>query len=221
MTYQESLTIALFTIAITLLSNSLFHYVKTKFDLFSENKRFKRDHYFSQLKELYLELYGVVSQSEFIRYFNDFNEQFSFMDLPFLEIKRTVMKAVTNLETGKITREEVIKETDLTKYNKSYIANLIIEKKQYASPKLLKLAVAYRFCNEYYLKQDLSNQDLLDKYQTEELKLIYELVVTIIKDTNEKLELCGMDYIEFEREHGVMDYNIYGNDKNLKKDETK
>ncbi|WP_042142803.1 hypothetical protein [Paucisalibacillus sp. EB02] len=213
MNFQESLQIALITIAITFLANLIFHYLKNYFDWFSETKIFKRDHYYSQLKELYLELYGVVSQSEFIRYFNDFNEQFSFMELPFLELKNKVMKVVTNIETGRITREEVDKETDLTRFNKSHIANLIIEKKQYASPKLLKLAVAYRFCHEYYLKEDLSVPSLLEKYQKEELKLMYELVVTIIKETNEKLEFCKMDYIEEEREHGIMDYDIYGEDK--------
>lgn len=213
MSFDESMKVALFTIVITLLANVLFHFLKNHFDWFNESKRFKRDHYYTQLKELYLELYGAVAQSEFMRYFYNFNEQFSFMDLPFLELKNKVEKVVTDLKAGTITRKQIEKETDLTRFNKEYISNLVIEKRQYASPKLLKLCVAYRYCHEYYLKQDLSIPSMLDKYQEEELKLIYEIVVTIIKETNEKLELCSMEFIEKEKEHGIMDYDIYGDSK--------
>ena len=214
MSFKETLAIALLSISMTLVANLIFHYLKNKFDWFNETKKFKREYYYSQLNELYLELYGVVAQSEFIRYFFEFDKQFSFMDLPFIELKNYINKIETDSDRETIIRQKTEVETELTRFNKNFLTKLIIEKRQYASPKLLKLAVAHRFCVEYYSKEDISDSSLLSKYQEEEIKLIYELVVTIIKETNEKLKYCRMDWIENEMEHGMMDYNIYGENVN-------
>lgn len=64
----QTITITLLTAIITLLFNSLFHWLKNKFDWFVDVRKFKREHSYSQLKELYLPAYAVVAQSEFLRF---------------------------------------------------------------------------------------------------------------------------------------------------------
>jgi hypothetical protein len=178
--------------------------------LISKNKsrnEFKRDHSYSQLKNLYLSLYGIVAQSEFLRYRYKFSEQFSLIDIPFLEVHNTITKTIFNLKEG-VSTSISTQETDITKLNKKALVELILQKQEYASQKLLKLAVAYRYSHNFYLMEGLSD-DQKDEHQIYELLLIYELVITIIKETNEKLEDCNMDYSINEHEYGIMDYNIF------------
>ena len=52
---------ALVSILTTLLSPRLANW--------KDKKEFKRKHNYEQLKELYLSLYGIVTQSEYVRYF--------------------------------------------------------------------------------------------------------------------------------------------------------
>ena len=168
---------------------------------------FKREHSFKQLKSLYLSLYGIVAQSEFIRYRYKFDEQYSLMEIPFLEVQNSIKKTIINLKEG-IKTSVSIQESDITKFNKKALVDLILEKQEFSSQKLLKLAVAYRYSHNFYLKDGLS-ENQREEHQLYELVLIYELVITIIKETNEKLKECDMDYDLNEHDYGVMDYNIF------------
>lgn len=195
------------TAAITLLFNSIFHGLKNRLDWFQDKKKFERDHSYNQLRELYFPLYGIIAQSEFLRYIYKFDEQFSILELPFLEIKRTVRKDIRR-SNGEREISISKEETDITKFNKKNLVNLILEKQEFASQKLLKLAIGYRYSHEKYLIPSLSEEQK-EKYQINELMLIYEIVTTVIKETNEKLELCNMQFTKTELETGIMDYNVF------------
>lgn len=49
---------------------------------------------------LYMELYAIVCQSEFLRKFHHIDEMKSMKEVPFVEIKRKIKKIQTNLVTG-------------------------------------------------------------------------------------------------------------------------
>lgn len=207
MDWEVVLWIPLITAGITLLLNIIFHSLKNRLDWFVDKKKFERDHSYKQLRELYLSLYGIIAQSEFLRYRYKFNEQFSILELPFLEIQKEIKKTIIDINKGvktSITNEE----TDITKFNKKALVELILDKPEYASQKLLKLAVGYRYSHENYLRKDLSDEQK-EEHQIYELMLIYEIVTTVVKETNEKLKLCNMSYTENEYEHGIMDYNVF------------
>ncbi|QYF82471.1 hypothetical protein KY492_26710 [Brevibacterium sp. PAMC21349] len=166
-----------------------------------------------------MSLYGIVSQSEFIRYRYKFDEQYSLMEIPFLEMQNEIKKTMFDFKVGAQTSVS-IQETDITKLNKKLLVDLTLEKKEFASQKLIKLAIAYRYSHNFYLKSGLSDRQR-EEHQLYELILIYELVITIIKETNEKLRECDMDYSINELEYGVLDYNIFmsiDEYKNLTKD---
>ena len=62
------------TVILTLTFNFLFEIIKRKFSWFDESKKFKRDYYYSQLEEVYLQLYAIIVQSEYLRYFHKIEE---------------------------------------------------------------------------------------------------------------------------------------------------
>src|SRR5699024_11955532 len=110
-----------FTAIITLIFNIIFHRLKNKFDWFVDVKRFKRHHYYTQLKA-----YAIVAQSEFLRQFYDLDEK-PYDEYPFIEIKKTKSKVVTNLNEGTIKREEVnisdvITDRKSTRLNSSHVS---------------------------------------------------------------------------------------------------
>lgn len=202
MNLSDSIGLAFFTITLTFISNMIFRFLQNKFDFMVDTKKFKRDYYFNQLTELYLELYAIIAQSEFLRYFLDLKYGNTIKEIPFIESTRKRKKIKSNLFSGeKIAETEEIIETSISKFNKMGLVNLIIENKKYASQKLIKLAVAYRYCHEFYQKEDLIN---IEKFQKEELRLIYDIVLTVISETNTKLKFCKMDYIKSEMKTGIM-----------------
>ncbi|MCU5682776.1 hypothetical protein OCF64_12995 [Bacillus wiedmannii] len=214
MDLSDRIGLAFFTIILTFITNMIFKYLQNKFDFMVETKKFKRDYNFEQLKELYLELYAIIAQSEFLRYFHELQSQRTMKDIPFLETKRTKVKQKTNLFTGEIleVNEEII-ETSISKFNKMGLVNSIINNKKYASQKLIKLAVAYRYCHEFYEKGDSINSE---KFKEEELRLIYDIVLTIVSETNTKLKFCKMDYIKTEMNTGIMQSDVFNPQKNKK-----
>ncbi|MCY8470106.1 hypothetical protein MOD15_14015 [Bacillus haynesii] len=208
---QDSIGLATFTLGVTFISNLIFNYVKTKYDWFTDKKKFKREREFDQLKNLYFKLYGMIAQSEYLRYFfSPKTEKISsVVDFPFLELEKKVTQRVEDLKTGKlkITTKEI---TDtVTSFNKLELAETIIENSHYASQELIKLAAGYRFCNAYYLKEGGTIETISEKLKEEELLLIYKLVLTIIKETNSKMKTCGFEYNKNEISTGIMDCNIY------------
>ncbi|WP_339202598.1 hypothetical protein NYE22_12875 [Bacillus sp. FSL K6-1560] len=196
------------TAIFTLLGNILFKFFQNRTDFMVSIKQFKRDHYYNQLNKLYMELYAIVCQSEFLRKFHHIDEMNSMKEVPFVEIKRKIEKIQLNLVTGEeeLTGEDV--ETAITRFNKENIISLIMDNKQYASQELLKLAVGYRYCYEYYTNNNLVEPEL-ETFQKTELDYIYKIVTRIVMETNEKLKFCKMDFSDAERKTGKLDNQIY------------
>ncbi|WP_316570678.1 hypothetical protein [Neobacillus sp. YIM B06451] len=92
-----SVTITAIVAVITLFLSPVLANLKDK-------KEFKRKHNYEQLKELYFEVYGIVIQSEYFRYyfrtFKDFN--IGIIEAPFLEIH---LKRVTMINLHSIEEE--------------------------------------------------------------------------------------------------------------------
>ncbi|WP_273851809.1 hypothetical protein [Guptibacillus spartinae] len=196
--------IPILTAVITTAFNVIFHFLKSRLDWFVDKKKFKREHNYNQLKELYLYLYAIVVQSEYVRYFlkkyNNINS--TQKGAPFLQIEGNIRR----FKDGKLTEEDI--KNDITNFSKLEIANVIIEKSKFASPKLLKLAVAYRLCDHYYLK-DFDNDKTKNNFQVEEVKLIYLIVQTIIKECNEFLKECDMEFDKKEMSNAIMNYKVF------------
>ncbi|WP_191557794.1 hypothetical protein [Metabacillus idriensis] len=199
---------AISTAILTMVGNSIFHWLKNKFDWFQETKKFKRDYYFEQLKELYIPLYAVIAQSEFLRGFYDLSEKPK-EEIPFIESHETKSRVVTDLGEGTIKREVVKLSNEITEFNKEKIAKTIIDKGVYSSQELLKLAVSYRYVHKYYMDESL-NPRQLEKFRTLEIKLINEIVELVVKECNEKLKECDMPYNqkELNQEKILIDYNV-------------
>ncbi|MED4822249.1 hypothetical protein P9654_20890 [Bacillus atrophaeus] len=210
MDLQDSIGLAAFTLIVTFFSNLLFNYIKSKFEWFTDKKKFKREREFDQLKHLYFKLYGMVAQSEYLRYFfSSEQKEYSIVDFPFLELERKVTKRLTDLKTGELNiNTEEITDT-FSNFSKLNLAELIIENSHYASQDLIKLAVGYRFCNNLYLKEGGTIETISDKLKTEELLLIYKIVLMVVKETNSMMKTCGFSYNQNEEQSGIMDYTIY------------
>ncbi len=193
MTFKEAVELALFTATFTFLANLVFSKIKISFNLFEQKRNLKREYSFSMLTNLYLELYAIIAQSEYVRYFHSIDGDFD--DIPFLELSQKKVETKVNFSNGSAeikTNEFTVKDA-ITEFSKENIAKTILENKKYASQTLLKLAVAYRYVNKHYLDNTIE-PNLLDKFQIEELLTIRKMVILIVKETNELLKICGMDY---------------------------
>lgn len=151
-----------------------------------------------------MKLYGCITQSEYIREIiaSTSDEK----EFPFFEIVKTSKNINYNLKTGQKNFSEENKEDSITNYNKRYMCDLIIKKAQYASQKLLQLAVAYRFCNDNYLD---STGEFGEKCKNEELRLIHEIIICVIKETNMKLKECKLNYNKNELNNGTYDPYLF------------
>lgn len=179
-----------------------------EFGKFSKKLEFKYRFAEEQLVNLYSNLYSIVSQSEYFRYFLEHydNLKLSFNTTPFLEINQSIHNLKIDLSTGKILVDEIIrKENEITKANKMNIANEIIENSKYANKRLLKLAVAYRYVHDCY--SDGTNENLKEKYKydIEEVKLIGAIITIIIKEYNRLACELDLDYSKYELEHGMFE----------------
>lgn len=177
---------------------------KKEFGKFSRKLEFKYRFAEEQLVNLYSNLYSIVSQSEYFRYFLEHydNLELPFNTTPFLEVNQLTHNRKIDLSTGKILVDEIIqKENEITKANKMNIANEIIKNSKYANKRLLKLAVAYRYIHDCY--SDGSNKILKEKYKydIEEVKLIG----AIIKEYNRLACELDLDYSKYELEHGMFE----------------
>lgn len=206
LTFRETLIVAAATAVTTLIVNIIFHWFKNKFNWFDENKRFKREYSYKQLENLYLYLYAIICQSEYLRYFHDLEEDFN--KVPFLEIESKKYKKEINFGNGTFKSEEFNVKDAISEFNKKKMSQLIIDNAKYSSEFLLKLAVAYRYVNEHYTDKTIE-KDLLEKFQCQELKIVSEIVRVIVKETNKKLKTCNMDYNKSEMRKGIIDNTIY------------
>lgn len=183
---------------------------KEGFEKFSSDLHFKYDFYYKQYSELYCRLYPIIIQSEYVRHFIFLTDkkEVSFEDAPFLEISpthRTNTKA--RIKEGKIisvANEQENIETPISRYNKMQLCEYIIDNGQYASQKLLKAAVAYRFAHSHYSGNlDVKNSSCEDVANEEEFRLIGAMVKYIVKDYNWLKKELKMEYNESELSSGI------------------
>ncbi|WP_342538326.1 hypothetical protein MKY15_19695 [Sporosarcina sp. FSL K6-1540] len=215
MNLSDSLGLAFFTIILTLLVNLVFKLLQNKFDFMVDTKKFRRDHSYNQLKELYFEIYAIIIQSEFLRNFHQIDEFKSLKEVPFIEIVRTLKKNKQDLFSREILEEsEEIVVNAITKFNKIGLVGFILEKKEFASPDLLKLAVGYRYIHEHYQNESFPEKQL-EKFQKKELEFIYQIVTMVVKEFNEKSKYCNMEYNKTEIKEGELDKGIFDVEKVL------
>lgn len=180
------------------------------FELFTSDIRFKYDFYYKQYSELYSKLYGIIIQSEYIRKFIKISDgkDLPFDDAPFVEMSPTHKITQTiNLKEGQpvtVTQNEEIITTSISEFNKKKLCEYIIEKAEYASQSLLKLAISYRFSYFYYSGNDESrNTHLRETADKEEVRLIREMVCCIVREYNFFRKELKMEYNENELSTGI------------------
>lgn len=203
--------IAIITALATFIANTVFHFFKNQFDWFTDRKKFKREHAYKQLTELYFEIYGIVIQSEYFRFFYSHykNESIKMSEVPFFEIGIKQENTKKNLFTGEVIEKiEKIVKNGITSYKKELITEKIISNSKYASSKLLKLAIAHRYCESNYQKE-FDDAELTKQFRDQELILIKEIVQSIVSETNELLELCHMDFDESEKNDGIINEKVF------------
>jgi hypothetical protein len=165
------------------------------FQEYIDEQKFLKERSYNQYCELYSKLYTIIVQSEYLRYFNQFDDNFD--NLPFLETSREKIKTNIDLKTMSVkqTREEI--NDAVTNFNKISIVDMVIDKGHLASERLIKLAVAYRYVHEFYTDETMDPEQL-EKFQKEELVMIAEIVKTVIYETNKFKKICSLDYNENE-----------------------
>lgn len=192
MDFKQTIWIVILTAIGTAIFSSFFSYF---FSCINENRKLKIDKALNDLKYLYFDLYSIIAQSEYLRKFH--NIQGSFKDYPFLEVSEN--KTTTNIINGGTKKEKI--DNSITSFNKLSLDNKIIDNKEYACAKLIKLAIAYRYLHKNYLDNTIES-NLLDKFQEAEVNCIYNIVTEIVKETNKKMKICKIDYDKNEMKKG-------------------
>lgn len=183
---------------------------KESFELFSSDVQFKYDFYYRQYSELYSKLYAIIVQSEYVRHFifiTDGQEN-SFDETPFIEIGPT--QRVTKqfkFELGKqgtVSQNTEEIETPISQFNKKQLCDYIISNGEYATQKLLKIAVAYRFAYCFYEgNPEAKNSSCSGTANDEEFRLIREMVCCIVTEYNYFRKELKMDYDKAELDTGI------------------
>lgn len=119
--------------------------VNVIYDVFKRKNEFKKKYNVEELKGLYIPLYCMISQSEYIRKTVGSlpNVNLSIKEAPYIHITKKSSKTILN--NNEVKHEEFIKDDELTKYDENAMVNLVIDNCRYATTKLIKLAIAYRF----------------------------------------------------------------------------
>lgn len=171
-------------------------------EVFASDMHFKYDYYYKQYCELYSNLYGVIIQSEYVRYFLKLSDDMdiSFDEAPFIEIQKrerintSITQLSPNVKATVNTTTELIK-TPLSEFNKLHLYEQIISKSEYATPQLLKLAVSYRYAHSYYSgNEEQSHYSNEETANEEEFRLIRLLVCCIVTEYNFLRKELKMDY---------------------------
>ncbi len=183
---------------------------KEGFEYFSSDLQFKYDFYYKQYSELYSKLYAIIIQSEYVRRFIFITngQEHSFEEVPFFEITPThKVKQQLKFEKGKPltfnqSSEEI--ETPISQFNKKQLCDYIIENGEYATQELLKIAVSYRFAYSHYEgNPDVKNSSCADVANSEEFRLIREMVCCIVKEYNYFRKELKMKYNHSELDVGI------------------
>ncbi|MGG0847890.1 hypothetical protein [Peribacillus simplex] len=178
---------------------------------FSNELTFRNDYAFKRYSLLYTELYAIIIQSEYIRFFQRKNgKEFHFEQFPFLESVSTQTKI--NIDLTGIVRSQEVKNiiNDVTSANKKALYELIIKNGQYASPKILLLAVSYRYTyGNYSGNKKLDDEKLSDAFDSSEVALLADLIETIIKEYNEMRKTVNLSYSESELLTGRLEHTYF------------
>lgn len=179
------------------------------FELFSSDVHFKYDFYYKQYSELYCNLYAIVVQSEYVRHFvlldadDKDKENFTYENLPFIEVSPTHRETQQiKFEAGKpiqYSKEAKDIETPISQFNKKQLCDYIIENGAFASQRLLKIAISYRFAYGHYTgNPEVKNASCSEIADEEEFRLIREMVMCIVKEYNTLRKELKMQYDEDE-----------------------
>lgn len=178
--------------------------------VFSNELTFANDYAFNRYSILYARIYGIVIQSEYLRFFYKKHElgDLSFEEFPFIEIKRSRINSQKNVFTGEKISEEVRSiEDEITSFNKKELCDYIIDKSEYASPRLLKLAIAYRYAESNYEgTKKVEDSRVVKAFNDSEFELIKEIVKTIIMEYNEIRKIVNLSYSESELTTGELEH---------------
>lgn len=200
---------AVITAASTLIFNVLFHLLKNQFDWFVDKKKFKREHAYNQLTELYFGIYAIILQFEFAKQFKEkYGED---DDIPNRELISYINIDKQKVFYSRLTKEFIENDAEVpgirTVQNKHLeIVEKIIMKSNYASPNLLELAVNYRYCeNNYLYAKGAESKEVSLKWERsfdEEMNIIIEKIIQCIKEDIEiLLKLCGMEFKQEKKEN--------------------
>jgi hypothetical protein len=194
--------------------------VKSEFNQKSILFTNKSSYFINRYLLLYSELYAIVAQSEYLRYFyntytdTDFssNEQ-----LPFIENNSN--RTVTKFKDGKMSMETIPTNVDISSFNKEHLYKLIIEKPSYASQELLSLALAYRFVHRNYLIKDISDHKIKEGMLKEEVNIIYKMVQLIVYEYNWLRKQIGLGHSKKEYETNFFDTGTFNIDSSVEQEE--
>lgn len=155
---------------------------KEDFERFTTDVHFKNDFYSQQYEELYAELYTII-QSEYMRYLMKLKsgQTFSFEDYPFISVP-PIHRAKTKVETKDgapltVSHTEEQIQTPESEFTCLKLSELIIDRGEFASPELLKLAVSYRLVHGLIKDSDVT--------KNEDFRLQGEIVRRIVQEYNE------------------------------------
>lgn len=178
--------------------------------VFSHELTFVNDYAFNRYNILYARIYGIVIQSEYFRFFYKKHElgDLCFEEFPFIEIKRNRINSQESIFTGETISEKVRPiEDEITSFNKKELCDYIIDKSEYASPRLLKLAIAYRYAESNYEgTKKVEDPKVAKAFNDSEFELIKEIVKTIIVEYNEIRKIVNLSYSESELTTGELEH---------------
>ena len=194
---------------ITRLTEEVQQEFKEGFEVFSSDVHFKYDFYFKQYSELYSKLYGIVMQSEYVRRFAEMQDgkKYPFDEAPFVQVSKTEkskMPIMIDRNGAKFAaRETEYIPTPVSDYNKKYLCDCIIEKAEYATQDLLKLAVSYRFVDCYFGNPEEIHPEAEELAREQEVHLIKEIVQCVVRDYNFLRKELKIKYNEEELQSGI------------------
>ena len=183
---------------------------KESFELFTSDVHFKYDFYYKQYAELYCKLYGIITQSEYVRKFIKLNDgkDILFEEAPFIEVSPThkVTQTIKFSEGQplKASQTEETIDTPISNFNKKQLCEYIIQNAEYATQKLLKLAISYRYSYYYYSgNPEVKNASCKETADEEEFRLIRSMVCCIVQEYNFFRRELKMEYDEEELSTGI------------------
>ncbi|QDP41973.1 hypothetical protein [Radiobacillus deserti] len=180
---------------------------------------FSNDYAYRQYTNLYAKLYPIIIQSEYIRYFLErYNgNNLPFDEFPFIESGKTIERTKIELVSNKVINYEEEELNDsITTFNKKELCEFIIKHGEFASQRLLKLAVAYRYAHSNYSgTRSLEDSEIKKAFDIEEITLIKEIVKTIVKDYNYLRKSIKLDYSNVELDSGILEQYKFNNDTKM------